>query len=255
MEVEVIFEDNEILVVNKPVGMVSNKAETVRVPTIQGFMEERISSDRVSGEGVSRESVEYFKERSGLVHRLDKETSGLMVLAKTPRSFEALLTSFRERLVHKEYLALTHGIWKADRGTISLPIGRQRHNRKMMGVREDGRESSTSWEVLARYNGTKFPPELKVNTRGYTGFSLVSFMPLTGRMHQIRVHAKHLGHPLVGDVLYAGRKRAREDRKWVGRVMLHAYRLSFPHPGSGKQVEFRSEADFAHELTYLESIE
>lgn len=231
MGIPIVYEDEEIVVINKPVGVVSNRAETVRGETVQDWNRLRIQNSEFR---IQNEDEKYFWERSGLVHRLDKETSGLMILAKTPQAFVELLRQFREREVRKEYLALTHGHWKSQEGVIELPVGRMRHNRKQMGVREDGRESVTGYKLVKQYARGKFPPDLKVNDRGYAGFALVRFLPKTGRMHQIRVHAKQMGHALVGDELYAGRKRSREDRKWAGRLMLSAVKLSLKHPQSGK---------------------
>ncbi|MFH2019749.1 MAG: RluA family pseudouridine synthase [bacterium] len=249
MDIPILYEDEEIVVVEKPSGVVCNRAETVKDETIQDWMDSRYGFPSIQ---VTSENEKYFKERSGLVHRLDKETSGVMVLAKTPEAFSELLRQFKARETSKEYLALTHGIWKVREGTIELPVGRMRSNRKMMGVREDGRESQTQYEVQEQYKQGDFPKELKVETRGYGGFSLVKFKPKTGRMHQIRVHAKHLGHPVVGDELYAGRKRSREDRKWAGRVMLQAMSLELTHPTSKKRVKFESKnEDIKNGLKYL----
>ena len=185
------------------------------------------------------------------MHRLDKETSGVMVMAKTAQAFVTLLAQFKEREVSKQYLALTHGLWKSREGEITLPVGRMRHNRKQMGVREDGRESVTGYKVEREYRDWQFPKELRVETRGYTGFSLVRFYPHTGRMHQIRVHSKHMGHSVVGDELYAGRKRSREDRKWCGRVMLHAAKLTLTHPVTEKRMSWESDKSGISEIAEL----
>lgn len=227
MEIPIIFEDEHLVVINKPCGVVVNRAETVKEETVQDWAEKLLNPGQT---GVQTEDLEYFLQRGGIVHRLDRETSGLMVVAKTVEAFTGLLAAFKERSVHKEYLALTHGIWKDKFGEITATVGRMRHNRKMMGVREDGRESVTGYRVEEQWDKWVFAKELKVDDRGYTGFSLVRFIPKTGRTHQIRVHAKHMGHPLVGDFVYAGRKRSREDRKWAKRIMLEAVRLEFNHP-------------------------
>lgn len=229
MDLDILYEDDTLLVIDKPVGVVSNRAETVTSETLQDYMAKRYKF-------VLENS--YFAERKGLVHRLDKDTSGVMVLAKTAQAFEELLRQFKEREIRKTYLALTHGIWAVKEGTIKLPIGRMRHNRKQMGVRAEGRESETAYRVLREYHDWNFPRELGVQAKGYTGFSMVEFVPRTGRMHQLRVHAKHNRHPIVGDVIYAGRKRVREDQKWAGRLMLQAQKLSFTHPGTTKPVTF-----------------
>lgn len=233
------------MVIDKPAGIVCNRAETLQEETLQDWWEERYGEIlKVSQvHQVESENEKYFIERSGLVHRLDRETSGVMVMAKTPQSFIELLRQFKERVVQKEYLALTHGFWKASRGVINLPIGRRRDDRQKFGVRDGGRESVTEYEVISKYDSWQFPKELKVDDRGYVGFSLVQFRPKTGRTHQIRVHAKQMGHPLVGDSDYAGRKRSREDRKWAHRVMLQAQKLEFEHPRNGKRVSFESKGE------------
>ena len=244
MEIPIIFEDSEIVVIDKPSGVVCNRADTVETETLQDWFAEKYkipivkSQPRVIGAEIDYDA--YFRERSGLVHRLDRETSGVMVMAKTVGAFTSLLKQFKERGVQKTYIALTHGYWSATEGLISLPIGRRRDDRKKFGVREDGRESTTYYEVKSEYSTWEFPKELKVDDRGYVGFSLVEFKPRTGRTHQIRVHAKQMGHPIVGDFDYAGRKRNREDRKWCNRVMLQAEKIEFEHPRNGKRIHFES---------------
>lgn len=249
MDIPILFEDSEIVVIDKPSGVVCNRAVTVKEATLQDWMDTRY---QIPDFRTQSEDEKYFVERSGLVHRLDRETSGVMVLAKTPGAFVELLRQFKERIVQKEYLALTHGIWQPQRGEISLPIGRRRDDRKKFGVREDGRESVTGYEVEQEYRTWEFPKELKVDDRGYVGFSLVRFKPKTGRTHQIRVHARQVGHPLVGDMDYAGRKRSREDRKWCKRVMLQAQRITFEHPRNGKRISFESTGEELNQvLGYL----
>jgi len=238
MDIAILYEDEEVVVIDKPSGLIVNRAETVKEQTLQDWMEEKYEIRNTKYE---TEEGKYFVERSGLVHRLDKETSGVMVLAKTPAAFVELLRQFKEREVQKTYQALTHGIWKSREGEISLPIGRRRDNRQRMGVREDGRESVTGYRVIKEYREWAFPRELRVDDRGYGGFSLVAFMPKTGRTHQIRVHARHVGHPVVGDMDYAGRKRSREDRKWAPRVMLQAQTLEFTHPTRKERIKFESK--------------
>jgi len=234
IQITVVYEDEGMVVLEKPVGVVCNRAETVKEETLQDYMEKRIKEGERQG---------YFWERRGMVHRLDKETSGLLVWAKNAQYFESLLGQFKERVVKKEYLALTHGMWKEKRGRIMLPLGRSRHNRRQMGVVEGGRESETEYEVLQEWQQVVLPEELKVVTRGYTGFSLVSLAPLTGRTHQLRVHTKQRGHPIVGDSLYVGRKRGREDRKWAGRLLLQARKISLIHPVIRERMNWESREE------------
>lgn len=238
MDIPILFEDSEIVVIDKPSGIVCNRAETVKEATLQDWMDSRY---QIPDFRCQDEQQKYFVERSGLIHRLDRETSGVMILAKTVGAFVELLRQFKEREVQKTYWGLTHGIWQVGVGDISLPIGRRRDDRQKMGVREDGRESTTEYKVMSEYKSWEFPRDLKVEDRGYTGFSLVQFKPKTGRTHQIRVHAKQLGHPIVGDMDYGGRKRSREDRKWCGRVMLQAQQIEFAHPRNGKRISFESK--------------
>lgn len=256
MEIPVIFEDSEIVVIDKPSGIVCNRAETVKEETLQDWWDEKYKITNLKFSNSQIEDEQYFNERSGLVHRLDRETSGVMVLAKTPSAFVSLLRQFKERGVQKTYVALTHGYWSTREGQINVPIARRRDDRKKMGVREDGRESVTNYEVVTEYTSWEFPKELKVDDRGYVGFSLVSFKPRTGRTHQIRVHAQQMGHPLVGDSDYAGRKRSREDRKWAHRVMLQAQKIEFEHPRNGKRIHFESRDEEINEVVkYLTPVE
>lgn len=257
MDIPILFEDSEIVVIDKPSGIVCNRAETVKEETLQDWMESttRVKPSpevdvrpEIQGLNPCMTDEQYFRIRSGLVHRLDRETSGTMILAKTVEAFVGLLKQFKEHSVKKEYSALTHGFWSAREGQINLPLARRRDDRKKFGVREDGRESVTNYEVVTEYTRWEFPKELKVDDRGYIGFSLVLFKPKTGRTHQIRVHAQQMGHPLVGDMDYAGRKRSREDRKWAHRVMLQAQRLEFEHPRNGKRIHFESKGEELNEV-------
>lgn len=240
MDIAVLYEDESIVVVDKPAGVISNRASTVTSTTLQDWMEARYSLSEMPS---TSDDERYFVERAGLVHRLDRATSGVLVLSKTPAAFVELLRQFREREVAKTYEALTHGIWGAREGDITLAVGRRRDNRKRMGVRDDGRESTTGYRVLKEWRHWSFPAHLHVKDTGYTGFSYVAFTPRTGRMHQIRVHARTLGHPVVGDDLYAGRKRSREDLKWSGGLMLLAKTLTFTHPVTGMRVTYSSVID------------
>lgn len=243
MDIAILYEDQDIILIDKPVGVICNRAGTVKVETLQDWWESeyKVQGEWVEVKEVSEEDEKYFRERSGLVHRLDKETSGVMIMAKTPVAFVELLRQFKEREVQKSYVALTHGIWKVKHGEISLPIGRRRDDRQKMGVVESGRESVTEYRVISEYKKWDFPRELRVEERGYTGFTLVEFRPKTGRMHQIRVHARHMGHPIVGDEQYGGRKRSREDRKWCGHVMLQAKTLELTHPITKERVVCASQ--------------
>ncbi|GAB4027014.1 MAG: hypothetical protein Fur0011_4060 [Candidatus Microgenomates bacterium] len=248
MDIPILYEDEAVVVIDKPMGVICNRAESVKVETLQDWLLHKFLVKRSYGGGQG-EDEKYFWERSGLVHRLDKETSGVMIMAKTVPSFVELLRQFREREVEKSYVALTHGIWKVKHGEISLPIGRRRDDRQKMGVVESGRESVTGYRVISEYKNWNFPQELRVEERGYTGFTQVEFRPKTGRMHQIRVHSRHMGHPIVGDAQYGGRKRSREDRKWCSHVMLVAKTLELTHPTTQERMRWESKIDL--DLTYL----
>lgn len=247
MEPKVIFEDEEILVLDKPAGMTVNRADTTRGErTVQdwiedylkwevgsGNVEKEVRSEKIKSHLPHQESsfaspTSNFFQRSGIVHRLDKETSGVLIVAKTPEAFESLQKQFKERSIKKTYIALVHGLLKPDTGEINVPVGRLPWNRKRFGVIAEGRESITRYKVVANYTLSPLP------------FTLLELYPATGRTHQIRVHLKYLGFPIVSDNLYGGRKQARSDRKLLPRLFLHAKSISFTHPKSSKQLTFES---------------
>lgn len=234
MNIPVLRDDDTFVVINKPSGIVVNRARTVKEPTVQDWSHERhhISdlppdSMKPDEEGnLPREA--YFYLRGGIVHRLDRETSGAMIIAKTSEAYVTLQAQFAQRTVEKEYIALVHGVMSPPEGSISVPVGRLPWDKKKFGIVPEGKPAHTLYRVLSSGEqrfGKKIVP-----------VSLVHFFPKTGRTHQIRVHAKYINHPIVGDYHYAGRKTARDDRMWVSRVMLHAYRLSFDHPLTGDMI-------------------
>ncbi len=214
---EIIFEDDNLLVLNKPSGWVVNSAKTTgKNPVVQ--------------EWLKRDDL----DRGGIVHRIDKETSGILLVAKTEKDMVELQRQFKERKVEKKYVALVHGRVGLGSGEILAPVGRLPWRRERFGVLPGGRSAETFYKVLKYYKKDK---EM---------FTLVELAPKTGRTHQIRIHMKYLGHPLVGDDFYAGRKTARRDRAWCPRLFLHAAGISFDHPKSGKRVSF--EADLPEDL-------
>ena len=226
MKIKVVFENQDFLVIEKPAGVVVNRAETVKGETVQDWVEDRLGI-RNQESGISEESD--FVRRAGIVHRLDKETSGLLLIAKNPESFANLQAQFKARKTRKKYLALVHGEVEPKEGRIELPIARNPFNREKFGVFPGGRKAVTEYKVIS---------SLKVQDSNFTFLELT---PLTGRTHQIRVHLKGIGHPIVSDEKYAGRKTNREDRKWCPRMFLHASFLGFFHPRTGKWMEFESE--------------
>lgn len=219
MEPSIIYQDDSFFVVDKPPGWITNEADTTTTqPVLQKWIRENYDYP-LKGDN---------DRRDGIVHRLDKETSGILVVAKTKEAFEKLQSEFKSREVQKTYIALCHGKMEPA-GKIEATIGRLPWRRDRFGVFGEGRESTTEYKVIKFY-----PAE-----RG--GYSLVEFSPKTGRTHQIRVHAKHIGHAIVSDEFYAGRKTARNDRVFCPRLFLHAASIKFIHPVTGKKVEFKSD--------------
>ncbi len=211
----VVYEDDDLLVIDKPAGMTVHPAPGHARHTLVNAILARCP-------GLAEEQG---TERPGIVHRLDKDTSGLMVVAKSERVRVELMRQFKGRSVVKGYLALVYGRLEPGETTIEAPIGRDPRHRKRMAVVEGGRDARTAYRVR----------------RYYDGYTLLNVTPFTGRTHQIRVHLAAAGHPVVGDAVY-GRKAARgkRGRPLVGRQFLHAYRLAFHHPADGRRVEFES---------------
>jgi 23S rRNA pseudouridine1911/1915/1917 synthase len=242
MDITILYEDDDLLVIDKPAGITVNRAETTRhETTIQDWAEEKIDSKKYessvkekilkndSEEKLWDPEVEFFK-RGGVVHRLDKETSGILLLAKNPESFAALQKQFKEREVKKVYVSLAHGKVNPEEGEINVPVGRLPWNRNRFGILPGGRESKTLYKVLQFYQNPKNKETL----------SLVELYPHSGRTHQIRVHLKYINHPVFADFLYAGRKTARADRLLLPRVFLHAAKISFSHPTTHTTISFES---------------
>jgi len=207
---DIIYEDKDIAVINKVQGMVTHPA----VGSPDGTLVNAALFHIKDLSGIGGEI------RPGIVHRLDKDTSGLIVLAKNDAAHEALSVQMQERMVKKAYIALVHGNIKQDSGTIKTNIDRHPRDRKRMAVTQIGREAVTNYRVLERFGQ----------------YTLAEFEIKTGRTHQIRVHAKHIGHPVVGDPVYTKLKNPFGTRG----QMLHSARLGFIHPGTGDEVEFEA---------------
>ena len=224
--ISVQHEDPHILVIDKAPGMVVHPGAGNETGTL-------VNAILAHAPEISQTGSD--KLRPGIVHRLDKDTSGLIVVAKTQKSLEFLQREFKYRRVEKRYLALVQGNTLDETGEIDLPIGRHPMKRKQMAVDlKNGRPAVSRWHVRERFNEV----------------SLVDIKLLTGRTHQIRLHFYAIGHPLLGDPVY----QYRRNRKKKGtRQMLHAYFLSFRHPYSGQQVSFQNEPclDFMHQLKRL----
>jgi len=214
MDLDIVYEDETLLVINKPPQLVVHPAPGHRSGTLLNGLLGHLMKD-------SEPEKEEGPPRAGLVHRLDQDTSGLMVVGKTPEVLDHLMGQFKDRKVSKSYVALVHGIPSAKRGTIDAPIGRSTGDRKKFAVTATGKPSLTRYRVVKSY---------------VEGFSLVDITLLTGRTHQIRVHFQHLGFPLAGDPVYR-KKGMREDSRFP-RVMLHAARLGFTHPVTGAEMIF-----------------
>jgi 23S rRNA pseudouridine1911/1915/1917 synthase len=233
--VDIIFEDDYILVINKPPGLVVDKSETQQAGTLENWLVER-------GQTL---------ERGGIVHRLDKDTSGLILTAKTPEALENLQAQFKDRVTKKEYLALVHGQIK-EPGKVEGDIGRNPGNREKFTVLEEGgKEAVTEYSPERNFQfkisnfQTIFDDLNKIQFRKLEklyagGFTLVRCFPKTGRTHQIRVHLKHIGYPIVSDDKYVGRKMDRLDHRFCPRQFLHAAKLGFNHPETGNWVEFEA---------------
>ena len=216
---QVIFEDKTILIIDKPAHwIVNDAASTNGQQTVQEWLAANFKFEIANSK----------LYRSGIVHRLDKETSGLLVIAKTKEAFHALQKQFKERKVTKKYQALVHGRVEPAEGEVKMPVGRLPWRRDRFGVLVGGREAATGYKVVRYHNFKK------------EKFSFLELYPKTGRTHQIRIHLKYLGYPIVADSFYAGRKTARADCKWCPRLFLHASEISFLHPKTGKRVIFKS---------------
>ena len=225
MEIKVVFEDKDFLVIDKPAGVVVNRAKTVKKETIQDWAKKKLN---IKYQKSKIEEVDFVR-RSGIVHRLDKETSGLLIIAKNTKAFVGLQAQFKARRTRKKYVALVHGEVKPEKGQIELPIARNPFNREKFGVFPGGRKAITGFKVLSFFTFHLSP------------LTFLELTPLTGRTHQIRVHLKYMGHSIVADEKYAGRKTSRADRLWCPRMFLHASFLGFFHPQTGEWVEFESK--------------
>jgi 23S rRNA-/tRNA-specific pseudouridylate synthase len=277
-EIPILYEDEDIVVINKPPFVVVNRSQTHGERTIQDWMEERLGgvlSSSAADQKVSASAIifgdpiDVFKERVGVVHRLDKETSGVLLLAKNPMALIACMEQFKLRQTEKTYEALVHGKLQPSSGETNLPIGRNPRMRLQFAVTENGKESVTLYNVLqffphidvqkviAQQKQTEGAFKDFVTERGpnsahrrttnfaraakmYQGFSLVELSPKTGRTHQIRVHLAHLRHPIVGDKVYSGIKRRLIDSYWCDRTFLHAKRLKITHPRTKHEIEFEA---------------
>lgn len=206
LESNIIFEDKDILVLNKPYGVVVNRSESA-TETVQDWLSAYLK--------IGPEDGELMNERLGLAHRLDKETSGVLMVGKNEKTLEYLMGLFANRKIFKSYIALVHGKLEPREGTVKLPMKRDTYYRDKFVVHYEGKKAETSWEVVGygEYEGEVF--------------TLVKLFPKTGRTHQIRVHMTHLKHPLFGDERYLSDNKRKKDRSLLQRHFLHAYSIEF----------------------------
>ncbi len=220
---DVVYEDEDLAVINKPKGLVVHPAPGNSTGTLVNALLYRFQT--LSGSG--------GETRPGIVHRIDRLTSGLLVVAKNDAAHEALARQFALHTAHREYLCLVYGNLKEDEGTVDAPIGRHKTDRKRMAVTEDGRRAVTHWRVLQRF-GTETLLDVRLET---------------GRTHQIRVHLAYIKHPILGDEVYG----SAAPKLGLNGQALHGYRLTFMHPRTGKQMTFTAPVpeDFRSALQKL----
>ena len=245
MNIPILFENDHVLIINKPAGLVVHSDGKTDEPTLVDWILEKYPQIEGAGEDmlIEHKGQEIRIKRPGIVHRIDRDTSGCLVIAKTQASFDHLKQQFKDRQVKKTYLALVYGNIKEEKGTINQPIARHPKDFRqwVAGNRGRGtaRDAVTDYRVLGRY--------LHPMNRDKQGqpeyFSLVECLPQTGRTHQIRVHLKYLNHPIVADPIYRGKRKETLD---LDRTALHAAAISFTDL-DGKQV--LAQADLPEDLT------
>ena len=222
----IVYEDEQLLVVDKPAGMVVHPAPGHPGGTLVNALLAYLPDMEITGD-----------DRPGIVHRLDRDTSGLILVAKNERSRRALQRQFKERQVRKAYLALLSGHVQPAWGRIEAAIGRDPQHRQRMAVLPGGREAMTEYHVLELFAHQVGPAA--------GDFTLATVEPQTGRTHQIRVHLASIGHPVVGDTVYGPRR----PRLPVARQFLHAARIGFRHPATGQRMDL--EAPLPDDLSQI----
>lgn len=223
MDVEILYEDSNTLVINKPVGLVVNRAESVSGHTVQDWIEEYL------GDKFFQFTDKVFRQRSGFCHRLDKETSGCLVIAKNPEALHYYLRLFKKRELIKEYVALVHGRVEPEEGSVILPLKRSQFDREKWQVHYEGKRAETSWSVLNRFVYEN--SEHWKNSLTYLRLNLK-----TGRTHQIRVHLSFLGWPVFSDEKYLNKELVLRDREFLSHHFLHAERMMLKS-FSGEDIE------------------
>ncbi len=227
IKIDIIFQDKDIAVINKPPGMVVHPAPGNPSQTLANAILYLCPDIKGIGDAL----------RPGIVHRLDKDTSGIIVIAKNDYALNALASQFKLREVTKKYLAIVHGIVKEEAGVIRIPIGRHKTDRKKMSAAENvkkARKAVTIWKAEKKFQD----------------FSLLELEIKTGRTHQIRVHCSAMGHPVAGDTVYSSRNLKRKNELLnIKRQMLHSRYIEFTHPSLNKRVSF--EADIFDDMKHV----
>jgi 23S rRNA pseudouridine1911/1915/1917 synthase len=239
---DIIYEDHNVVVINKPAGLVVHPAFGNWEGTLANALLYHINNEakkpiskktmRQGNQEIVRPAKRISRSdqsdsiRPGIIHRLDKDTSGIMVIAKSDQAKQKLQQQFKKRTIHKSYIALVEGRLEPTNGTIDAPIGRDARNRKKMWIRPDGKSALTEYEVIEYIDSCPAPDEVKENVSSYT---LVRVVLKTGRTHQIRVHFASIGHPVVGDATY-GHAHANLERQF-----LHADSLALKLPDAAEQ--------------------
>ena len=209
MDLDIVYEDDDVIVVNKPQGMVVHPAPGHDHGTLVNGLLAHTPLATINGE-----------LRPGIVHRIDKDTSGLLMVAKNDQALVSLSRQLKDKTNQRKYWAIVHGNIKEDTGTINAPIGRSKKDRKKMAINEEGRPAVTHFKVLERFGE----------------YTLIECQLETGRTHQIRVHLKYIGHPVAGDPLYGPRKTLKGKGQF-----LHAKLLGFKHPRTGEEMVFEAD--------------
>jgi len=209
---DILYEDDHLIVVNKPAGLLVHPSRWEKSGTLTNGLAYHFW--QTGGAPL----------RPGLIHRLDRHTSGVIVVAKTPRAHRTLAKHFRLRWVKKFYLAPVSGVVEGDNGEIIAPIGHQPNEWPRWKVMDDGKEAHTRFRV----------------TRRFAAHTLLELEPLTGRTHQLRIHCKLIGHPILGDPIYAEQVDPLVEKLRLKYQLLHAFRLSFRHPATGVELEFQA---------------
>lgn len=215
LPLEIIFEDEQIIVVDKAADMLVHPTLGQKSGTLLNALSYYLNKDLINSQDETKENYSKFI-RPGLIHRLDRQTSGLMVIAKTPEALSFLSNHFQRKIVKKKYTAIVGGELSEDSGIIDEPIG-YFENEKSWNVKADGKTAETKFQVVERLSGR----------------TVLELEPVTGRTNQLRIHCAHIGHPIIGDERYGGQK--------FSRLCLHAQKLSFYHLSTNIRTEFESE--------------